>query len=282
MKVARTRAGMRAARGGAGPTDADVALVPTMGAFHDGHLSLLRAARSGHDVVVVSIFVNPLQFGSPEDLSSYPRDEARDVELARSLGVDIAFVPSVEEMYPNGHDSVVSTGELGRVLEGASRPGHFDGVCTVVAKLLNLSTPRSAFFGQKDAQQVAVVRRMVTDLSFPVLIEVCETVRASDGLALSSRNALLDGVQRERATVLFRALEAGRDALDAGRGAQGAEGRMNEIVQAEDGVNLDYARAVDPDSFGAPVPGSSVLLVIAVGVGRVRLIDNLVWAVPSA
>ena len=195
---ARLRDALRSLRPGR-----SVGLVPTMGAFHEGHLSLIRAARGACDVVAVSIFVNPLQFGPSEDLSSYPRDEARDLEQAKAEGVGLVFAPSAEKMFPPGHETIVSAGRLSRIFEGASRPGHFDGVCTVVAKLFNLVAPDAAFFGQKDAQQVAVIRRMVADLAFDVHIEVCETVRDHDGLALSSRNAYLAGVERERAAVLF-------------------------------------------------------------------------------
>ena len=249
-----------------------------MGAFHEGHLSLVRAAHSAYDLVAVSIFVNPLQFGPGEDFMVYPRDEARDLRLAETEGVDLVFAPGVEEMYPAGHSTRVDPGPLATVLEGASRPGHFAGVATVVAKLFVLVRPHGAFFGQKDAQQVAVVRRMVEDLFFDVRLEVCDTVREPDGLALSSRNALLDEDGRRRAVVLSRATLAGRRALEEGRGPRAAEEAMIATVRSVQGVHLDYARVVDEATFGEPVEGRDLLLLIAARVGGVRLIDNLRWA----
>jgi pantoate--beta-alanine ligase len=276
VEVARTRAALGGALRRIQSVER-VAFVPTMGAFHAGHLSLMRAAHAAHDVVVVSIFLNPLQFGPGEDLASYPRDEARDLELAAAEGIDVVFAPPVEEVYPAGHSTRVTVGDLARILEGASRPGHFDGVCTVVAKLLNLVAPDAAYFGQKDAQQVAVLRRMVEDLGFDVRIEVCDTVRDHDGLALSSRNAYLEGDERERAATLYRALREGRAVLDAGGDPAAAEEAMRQRMSSVDGVSLDYAAAVDPVGFGAPPADGPVLLLIAGRVGRTRLIDNLLW-----
>jgi pantoate--beta-alanine ligase len=252
-----------------------IGFVPTMGALHEGHLSLLRAARRSSDVVVMSIFVNPLQFGRDEDFAGYPRAEAADLDLARSEGVDIVFCPSSGEMYPPGASTTLSVGSLGEVLEGAARPGHFSGVATVVAKLFNIVQPSAAFFGQKDAQQVAVISRMVRDLSFEVQITVCPTVRASDGLALSSRNRYLSPEEREHATVLSRALEAGRQAWVISRSIEAAEKRMWEAMISEEGVEPGYAAAVDASTFERPRPGGPVLLVVAARVGRARLIDNV-------
>ncbi|CAN5582737.1 pantoate--beta-alanine ligase [soil metagenome] len=277
MEVTRTCDALRAARARLAQSSGTVGFVPTMGAFHDGHLSLLRAARAHNDAVVVSIFVNPLQFGPHEDLAAYPRDEARDLELAESLGADVVFAPPVEEVFPPESGTIVSPGPVGEPLEGAARPGHFDGVCTVVAKLLNLVVPHVAYFGHKDAQQVAVIERMVADLSFDVRIEVCDTVRDETGLALSSRNAYLGDEERARAGVLFRALEAGRAAVATGGDVEVVEKIMIEVLGSSDGVELDYARAVDPASFGAPWPGAPVLLVVAARVGGTRLIDSLLW-----
>ncbi len=264
-------------------TPGDIGLVPTMGALHEGHLALVRAARARSEIVVLSIFVNPLQFGPGEDYGAYPRAEDRDVELAARAGVDVVFTPATAEIYRSDRSDMVTVnaGPLGSVLEGASRPGHFDGVLTVVAKLFNLVLPGGAWFGQKDAQQLALVRRMVADLRFPVNIHACPTVRAPDGLAISSRNAFLSSSERERSTVLHLALSAGRTALERGMGAGAAEDAMTGLVTSEPGVTLDYARVVDPASFGAPQPGGPALVVGAVRVGDTRLIDNLVWASPD-
>jgi pantoate--beta-alanine ligase len=275
MELKRSAADMRATMVRAHRDELTIAFVPTMGAFHEGHLSLLRAARAAGDLVAVSIYVNPLQFEAREDLASYPRAPERDLELARAEGVDVAFAPSVDEMQPPGRTTVVTVGRLAEVLEGAARPGHFDGVCAVVAQLLNIVTPHIIFLGQKDAQQVAVLRRMVTDLSFATEIRVCPTVREPDGLALSSRNAYLDSEERARASVLFRALEAGAKRWTAGGSVADTEHEMRAVVSATAGVLLDYARAVDPESFEAPGKGGAPLLLIAARVGRARLIDNL-------
>jgi pantoate--beta-alanine ligase len=251
-----------------------IGLVPTMGALHEGHLSLVRAARSGHDLVAVSIFVNPLQFGPDEDFTAYPRDESEDFERLGGAGTDIVFIPAVEDMYEAGRSTTVSVGPLAAKFEGAHRPGHFDGVCTIVAKLFNIVRPHGAFFGQKDAQQAAVLKRMVRDLDFDIEIFVCPTMREPDGLALSSRNAYLSDDDRQRATVLYRALVAGRASLLEDGDAAGAESTMNRVF-AEAGVAPDYAAACDPDTFEAPSPARSVLLVVAARVGPARLIDNM-------
>jgi pantoate--beta-alanine ligase len=241
--VAMARKACDAARS-AGRT---VGFVPTMGAFHDGHVSLIRRARDERDAVVVSIFVNPLQFGPGEDLSRYPRDEERDLSMAGELGVDVVFAPTIEEMYPAGQPAVtVDPGPLGDRLEGAVRPGHFRGVATVVAKLFEVVGPSTAYFGEKDAQQLAVIRRMVRDLSFPIDVVGCPTVREFDGLAMSSRNAYLSPVQREAAGCLFLALS---EAAEMARGGERDAARLVAAMAREIGATpeagIDYAAVVD-------------------------------------
>jgi len=263
------RAYVRAASG-------TVGLVPTMGAFHAGHHALIRAARERCDVVVVSLFVNPAQFDEASDLEAYPRDEARDAGEAAALGVDVLYAPSVDEVYPDGFATSVRVAGLSDVFEGAERgPGHFAGVCTVVTKLLNLVGPDVAFFGQKDAQQVAVLRRMVRDLDVPVELHVVPTVREPDGLALSSRNVRLAPDERRRALSLSRALRAAEAAVadgerDAAAVARAARAAMN-------GVDPEYLAVVDPDSF-APVQtvDGRVLVAVAARIGATRLIDNTI------
>jgi len=224
VEVIRAIAMARKACDAARSAGRTVGFVPTMGAFHDGHVSLMRRARDERDAVVVSIFVNPLQFGPGEDLSRYPRDEERDLSMARELGVDVVFAPTVEEMYPAGEPAVsVDPGPLGDRLEGAVRPGHFRGVATVVAKLFEVVGPSTAYFGEKDAQQLAVIRHMVRDLSFPIDVVGCPTVRELDGLAMSSRNAYLSPVQREAAGCLFLALS---EAAEMARGGERDAARL--------------------------------------------------------
>jgi pantoate--beta-alanine ligase len=253
-----------------------VGLVPTMGAFHAGHHALMRAAREACDEVVVSLFVNPAQFDEASDLAAYPRTAERDAAEAEALGVDVLFAPEVEEVYPPGFATAVRVEGLSDVLEGAERgPGHFAGVCTVVTKLFNVVAPDVAFFGQKDAQQVAVLRRMVADLDLPVELEIVPTVREPDGLALSSRNVRLDAGERERAVALSRALAAAEAAVgdgerDAARLRSAALAAMRPY-----GVEPEYLALVDPDSF-APVDtvNGRVLVAVAARVGDTRLIDN--------
>ncbi|MBA2425768.1 MAG: pantoate--beta-alanine ligase [Actinobacteria bacterium] len=252
-----------------------IALVPTMGALHDGHLSLLRAARAESDLVVMSVFVNPRQFSSTADLDAYPRDEAGDLAAAESCGVDLVFLPPVEDMYPPGDSTTVSAGPLGAVLEGASRPGHFDGVATVVAKLFNLVEPDIAYFGQKDAQQLAVIRRMVTDLAFDVRIRACPTVRDADGLALSSRNRLLSPQERAEAPALHLALRQGAGVIERGGRVDDAARAMTGVLEGSSLIQVDYARAVDPATFQPAGGAGPLLLAVAARLGRVRLIDNL-------
>lgn len=262
MRIVRTVADVRDAlvepRGGG----ERIGLVPTMGAFHAGHLALMRAAREGSDVVVVSLFVNPTQFDDSADLARYPRDETRDIATADGSGVDLLFAPSTDELYPDGFDTAVDPGELARVLEGAARPGHFQGVATVCAKLFSIVQPNVAWFGQKDAQQVAVVRQLVRDLNLPLEIVALPTVRDTDGLALSSRNALLSPGERETALALPRALEAG---LAAHRSGTDAAGAARAVLEADAGLIVDYVAVA---SFDVPT------LVAAVRVGTIRLIDN--------
>ena len=253
-------------------------LVPTMGALHDGHLSLVRAARGQSQVVAASIFVNPLQFGPNEDFTRYPRAFERDCKLLEAEGVALVFAPTVEEMYPNDAGTFVEVAGLSDVLEGKTRPGHFRGVATVVSKLLHIVDPDSAFFGQKDAQQVAVIRRMVTDLNMPLRIVVCPIVREKDGLAMSSRNAYLDPRQRQAASVLYRALMRVQTMADTGeRSASRLADAGRQVIREEPLARLDYFEVVDENTF-APVQDVShgALVVTAVYFGTTRLIDNLV------
>jgi pantoate--beta-alanine ligase len=254
-----------------------IGLVPTMGAFHEGHLSLMRRARDACDVVVVSLFVNPAQFNEATDLEIYPRDEARDAALAAEVGVDHLFAPGVAEVYPDGFATAVAVHGLTDGLEGAHRGhGHFDGVTTVVSKLLNMVGPDVAYFGQKDAQQAAVVRRLVRDLNFPVRIEVCPTVRADDGVALSSRNVLLSPAERTQATALSRALRAVQDAVAAGERDPAAATAAGLAELAAARVEPEYLAIVAADNMEpvASVDGD-VLVAVAARVGSVRLIDNV-------
>ena len=275
MRVARTVAELRAFYRNERGRGVTVAFVPTMGALHEGHLSLIRKARDAADLVVVSVFVNPLQFGPSEDFRTYPRDETKDLALAESEDVNVVFLPDVEQMYPNGAVTTVHVdGPLTASLEGASRPGHFEGVATVVAKLFNVVEPDVAVFGQKDAQQVAVVRRMVRDLAFRVEVIVAPTVREEDGLALSSRNAYLAPEERATATALYAALCRGEEAWRSD-GVEAAVDALSAVLGAAPGVELDYAAAVDPYTFEAPVEGGPLLLAVAARVGGTRLIDNV-------
>jgi pantoate--beta-alanine ligase len=257
-----------------------IGLVPTMGAFHGGHLSLIRRAREQTDVVVVSLFVNPAQFGPGEDLHAYPRDEENDARLAEAEGVDILFAPPVEEVYPDGFATTVAVGGLTDVLDGAPEhrgPEHFAGVTTVVTKLLNMAAPDVAYFGQKDAQQVLVVRRLVRDLDIPVRIEVCPTIRDRDGLALSSRNAYLSAAERQRALGLSRAMRAAETAFESGKIDSGA---VLEAARGEldaHGIEPEYLELRSATDL-SPVErvNGSTLLAVAARVGRARLIDNTV------
>ena len=272
-RVAECRSALEAERA-AGRT---VGLVPTMGALHDGHRSLVERAVAAGDVVCVSVFVNPLQFGPAEDLTTYPRDLAADVRVAERSGASLVFVPPVEEMYPPGATTRVRVQGLGDVLEGASRPGHFEGVATVVTKLLSIAGRCRAYFGEKDFQQLVVVRRLVADLSLPVEVVACPTVRALDGVAVSSRNRHLSGDEREAAAVLLRALQAGAASILAGERDPGeVRALMGDIVEAEPLVELDYAEVVDAATLAVPEKLDGELrLLVAARVGTTRLIDNL-------
>lgn len=272
MRVIRDVGTLRTALADGGRTG----LVPTMGAFHEGHLSLIRAARAACDLVVVWLFVNPTQFNEAADLANYPRDEERDAALAAASGADILFAPTVEQVYPAGFATTVTVAGLGETLEGAHRPGHFAGVATVVAKMLNMAGPDVAYFGAKDAQQVAVVRRMVRDLDIPTRIEVLPTVRDADGLALSSRNVRLNAEERGRATALYRGLCAGRAVLAAGEHDAAALTKLVEETLVRAGVAVEYVAVVDADTFALLVRVEGPALVVVAGwVGATRLIDNL-------
>jgi pantoate--beta-alanine ligase len=277
VKVARTRNELREALVPARREGRTVGLVPTMGYLHEGHLSLLEAARRRCDVTVMSLFVNPAQFGPSEDLASYPRDETRDLEFASGAGVDLVYAPSAEEVYPEGFATTVRVAGLTEHLEGEHRgTAHFDGVATVVAKLLNMVGPDAAYFGQKDAQQAVVIRRMARDLDFPVEIEVLPTVREPDGLAMSSRNAYLASEDRQRALALSRALQAAERVAAAGeaRTERALEAARAELEAA--GVEPEYLEARDAETLApaASLNGRPVLIAVAARFGPARLIDN--------
>lgn len=258
--------------------DEPVGFVPTMGYLHEGHLSLARRAREECRSVVVSIFVNPTQFGPNEDLSKYPRDLERDLRLLEPVGVDLVWTPTPEAMYPPGFQTWVEVEGLTRPLEGAARPGHFRGVTTVVAKLFNAVQPQVAYFGQKDAQQAAVIHRMTRDLDFPIEVVVCPTMREADGLAMSSRNAYLNAEERNAATVLFRALSAAKDAFEKGeRSADRLRQIVSETVSTEPLARLQYVSCADYDTLEElETITRKVLLSMAAFVGKTRLIDNFV------
>ncbi|HXF51082.1 MAG TPA: pantoate--beta-alanine ligase [Dehalococcoidia bacterium] len=252
-----------------------VGAVPTMGYLHDGHLALVRRARAENDHVVVSIFVNPTQFGPNEDYARYPRDPERDLAMLRAEGVDVVFMPSVEEMYPEGFATYVNVERLTERLEGAHRPGHFRGVTTVVTKLFNVLQAHRAYFGQKDAQQLIVIRRMTRDLAFPVEIVDVPTVREPDGLAMSSRNVYLSPDERRAATVLFRALERARELWGAGvRDGSRLRAAMREVVESEPLARADYVSVADPETLEElnTIEGRA-LASLAVRLGSTRLID---------
>src|SRR5580658_3186907 len=252
-------------------------LVPTMGALHEGHLSLVRAAQASCDTVAVTIFVNPTQFGPKEDFASYPRTLEQDCQTLEAAGVDLVFAPSVEEMYPSGASTFVEVAGLSERLDGASRPGHFRGVATVVAKLFNIFMPDHAYFGQKDAAQVAVLRKMVRDLRFGVQLDVCPTVREPDGLALSSRNRNLSSEERRQALVLSRALLAVQQQVHDGEQDSGKLlVTAMRVFREEPAVEVDYCRIVDPDTLeDVGDVGQGALVAVAALVGATRLIDNL-------
>lgn len=255
-----------------------VGFVPTMGALHEGHVSLVRAAKRESDVLVASIFVNPLQFGPQEDLAKYPRTFDRDCSLLEKEGVDLVFAPSAAEMYPPGAVTVVEVKGLTDRLDGVSRPGHFRGVTTVVAKLFHIVEPDKAFFGQKDAAQAAIIRQMVRDLNFPLQIVVCPIVREPDGLAMSSRNAYLNSDERRQSLILSRSLQAAQKAFDAGeRTPEKLIAIGRQIFAAEPVARLDYFSIVDPDTLEPMTQiDRPALLAVAASIGSTRLIDNIV------
>src|ERR1022692_3559522 len=278
MKICVTIPEARAACRYARASGNRLGLVPTMGALHEGHLSLIRTARTLCDAVAVSIFVNPTQFGPTEDLSKYPRQFESDCQLLEKEGVEILFAPPVEEIYPAGETTWVWVEGLSEKLDGRSRPGHFRGVTTVVSKLFHIIEPETAFFGQKDAAQLAVIRRMVHDLNFPIEIVACPIVREPDGLAMSSRNAYLNREERRRALVLQRSLQKARQQFhDGERSAAKLISAAKEIFASEPQVVLDYFEIVDPDTLD-PVERISqkTLVAVAARVGSTRLIDNVV------
>lgn len=277
MKIARTILEAREFGQAARKSGKHLGFVPTMGALHEGHLSLVRAVRAKSDAVVASIFVNPTQFGPNEDFARYPRNLDRDCELLEREGVDLVFAPSVEEMYPRTSVTWVEVEGLSERLCGKSRPGHFRGVTTVVAKLFHIIEPSTAFFGQKDAAQVAIIRRMVRDLNFPVAIEVCPIVREADGLALSSRNAYLSADERNSGLLLYRSLMKVKRLFDEGeRDSTRLISAAQKEFAAEPGIQLDYFEIVNPDNLEAqPVISDRVLVAVAGFAGKTRLIDNL-------
>ena len=259
-----------------------MALVPTMGALHEGHLSLVRQARLECATLVVSIFVNPTQFGSPEDLATYPRDQERDLALLEELETDLALVPQYEDMYPAGFDTWVNVDRTSARLEGESRPGHFRGVTTVVSKLFNIVRPDRAYFGQKDAQQVQVIRRMNEDLNLGVELVVIPTVREADGLAMSSRNVRLNPQERRAALALYNSLRVAQDMHgDGARQAPAIREAMQRIIQAEPLARLDYVSIANPDTLDElDVIEGPALASLAVVIGNTRLIDNIVLGGP--
>ena len=272
MQVLQTIAQVRAAR----PAFTTLGLVPTMGFLHEGHLSLVRRARAECGAVAVSIFVNPTQFGPNEDLARYPRDIARDLALLAGEKVDLAFTPEPAEIYPKGFATRIEVEGVAAPLEGAARPGHFAGVATVVAKLLNIVQPTSAFFGQKDAQQAVVVRRMAADLDMPAQVVVADTVREADGLALSSRNVYLTPSERAVAPTLYRALSQAHALFAAGeRDAEVLRASVRGVIAAEPQFQIDYVSVADPDTLEElNRVGESALVSLAARLGRTRLIDN--------
>jgi pantoate--beta-alanine ligase len=289
MRVVENISEFRGLRSSAGPDDT-VGLVPTMGYLHAGHISLVEMARRENVFVAVSIFVNPTQFAPHEDFARYPRDMERDLSLLRDAGVDWVLAPSVEEMYPQGYSTYVDVEGITTVLEGAARPGHFRGVATVVSKLFNIVQPTRAYFGQKDAQQVAVIKRMVFDLTFPLEIVVGPTMREPDGLALSSRNVYLSPEERQAALCLYRALSAAQELWQAGeRRGSALRAPIQRVLEAEPLARPDYVSVADPltlqelDDSGQ---AREALASLAVRVGKTRLIDNFILsgtdAIPNA
>lgn len=258
--------------------DGPVGLVPTMGYLHDGHISLVGQAKSECRSIIATIFVNPTQFGPSEDLSKYPRNLERDLRLLEAAGVDLVWIPTPEVMYPAGYQTWVDVETLTKPLEGAMRPGHFRGVTTIVAKLFNATRPDKAYFGQKDAQQAAVIRQMTRDLSYPLEIVICPTLRESDGLAMSSRNSYLDPEQRQAATVLYRALSAAKKAFEGGeKDAEKLRQIVKDVIGSEPLAELQYVSCAEYDTLTElETVSGKALLSLAVFVGKTRLIDNFI------
>ena len=274
MQVLTTIPEVRAARGA---VSGSAGLVPTMGALHEGHLTLVRRAREDNGCVFVSIFVNPTQFGPNEDFAAYPRDTERDLNLLRAENVDYVFMPPLAALYPDGFDTSVDVGLISGPLEGLHRSGHFLGVSTVVLKLLNIVQPSRAYFGRKDAQQLAVIQRLVRDLDLPVEIVPVDTVRESDGLAMSSRNVYLSPSERQAALVLWNALSLARELWTRGaRDAEAFRRRMRELIEEEEAARIDYVSVADPQTLREVqrIQGP-VLVSLAVRIGKTRLIDNI-------
>ncbi len=275
MKIAETIAELRRLREG---FPDPVGLVPTMGYLHDGHLALIRHARAENSLLVVSVFVNPAQFGPQEDFKTYPRDIERDLKILARENTDIVFLPTVEEIYPPGFDGWVDMGKIARRLEGASRPGHFRGVATVLAKLFNILQPTKAYFGQKDAQQTIVIKKMVADLNMNLKIITVPTVREADGLAISSRNAYLNTGERQAATVLYRSLCLGQQLWTEGKNEAGEiREQMTALIQSEPFATIDYVSIAEPETLvEMEVVKAPALVSLAVWIGKTRLIDNVV------
>ncbi|MGE7908609.1 pantoate--beta-alanine ligase [Lysinibacillus xylanilyticus] len=280
MKVVTTIQALTVEIQAAKQAQKSIGLVPTMGYLHEGHLTLAKTARSENDIVVMSIFVNPTQFGPDEDFESYPRDLPRDTALAESAGVDIVFAPSVEEMYPHDGGIRIHAGEQATILCGASRPGHFDGVLQVVSKLFHLAQPTRAYFGQKDAQQVAIIATMVRDFNFPLEMRVVPIVREEDGLAKSSRNIYLSEAERLEAPAINEALQLARDSFLANRDTANALAKANAHIAARTHGQIDYIELLAyPDLIPATAETEQVLLAAAVYIGKTRLIDNCIFNV---
>lgn len=279
MEIIRTVADMKARAAAWKAEGLSIGLVPTMGSLHEGHESLMDAAREASDRVVVSVFVNPIQFGPGEDYEAYPRDLERDARICERHGVDVVFRPEVDDMYAPAHNTFVVMETLTDSLCGASRPGHFRGVCTVVTKLFNIVQPHRAFFGQKDAQQLAIIKRMVADLNMNVTVVGCPIVREADGLAKSSRNAYLSAEERQAALVLSRAIFAGKAAVEAGeRDAAALKALMGGIIEAEPLARIDYVEVVDGVTMQpTDAIGAMALVAMAVYIGSTRLIDNFLY-----
>ncbi len=276
LETVTSVAHLRSAVADARRANRTIGFIPTMGALHAGHVSLIEAARRNGDFTIVSIFVNPTQFGPGDDYDRYPRTLDADRAICDAAAAHVLFVPQYEDVYPKGDQSRVRPGPLADGLCGPFRPGHFEGVCTVVAKLFCMVQPDVAYLGQKDAQQVAIIRRMVEDLRMPVRIEACPIVREPDGLALSSRNAYLEPDQRRRSLCLYQALTAGRDMLRAGESVKDAVAAMRERLERTSGVSVDYVSVVDPDSLEPVTATKSRLMVAgAIRIGSCRLIDNV-------